>query len=76
MLRVDEKMGATAEDDELLLVFWRLAGGAVEALLLEEDIFTYRFEGADDSGNPRFNLGFPDETFNMFVGCKNLSNTH
>ena len=36
----------------------------------------YRFEGADDSGNPRFNLGFPDETFNMFVGCKNLSNTH
>ena len=42
MLRVDEKMGATAmdEEDELLLVFWRLAGGAVEALLLEEDIFT------------------------------------
>ena len=36
----------------------------------------YRFEGADDSVNPRFNLGFPDETFNMFVGCKNLSNTH
>ena len=39
MHRVDEKMGATAEDDELLLVFWRLAGGAVEALLFEEDIF-------------------------------------
>ena len=53
MHRVDEKMGATAEDDELLLVFWRLAGGAVEALLLEEDIFTYRFEGADDSGKTR-----------------------
>ena len=33
MLRVDEKMGATAEDDELMLVFWRLAGGAVEELL-------------------------------------------
>jgi len=32
--------------------------------------------GPDDSGNPRFYLGFPDETFNMFVGCKNLSNTH
>ena len=40
MFLVDEKMAATAEDDELLLVFWRLAGGAVEALLLEEDIFT------------------------------------
>ena len=38
---IDEKMGRSAvdEDDELLLVFWRLAGGAVEALLLEEDIF-------------------------------------
>ena len=42
MLRVVEKMGAAAVDveDELLLVFWRLAGGVVEALLLEEDIFT------------------------------------
>ena len=40
MLLVDENMDATAEDDELLLVFWRLAGGAVEELLLEEDIFT------------------------------------
>ena len=42
MLRVDEKMGAAAvdEEDELLRVFWRLAGGAVEELLLEEDIFT------------------------------------
>ena len=29
MLLVDEKMGATAEDDELLLVFCRLAGVAV-----------------------------------------------
>ena len=38
MHRVDEKMAATAVDDELLLVFWRLAGGAVEELLLE-DIF-------------------------------------
>jgi hypothetical protein len=27
--------------------------------------------GADDSGNPRYILGFPDKTFNMFVGCKN-----
>ena len=36
MLRVDEKMGAAAvdEEDELLLVFWRLAGGAVAALLV------------------------------------------
>ena len=42
MHMVDEKMGAAAEDDELLLVFWRLAGGAVEALLLEEDIFRKR----------------------------------
>ena len=42
MLRVEEKMGATAvdEDDKLLLVFWRLGAGAVEELLLEEDIFT------------------------------------
>ena len=42
MLRVEENMGAAAvdEEDELLLVFWRLAGGAVEALLLEEDILT------------------------------------
>jgi hypothetical protein len=32
MFLVVEKMGATAEDDELLLVFWRLAGGAVAAL--------------------------------------------
>ena len=42
MHRVVEKMGAAAvdEEDELLLVFWRLAGGAVEELLLEEDIFT------------------------------------
>ena len=46
MHRVDEKMAATAEDDELLLVFWRLAGGAVEALLLEEDIFTKTRGGA------------------------------
>jgi hypothetical protein len=29
MFLVVEKIGATAEDDELLLVFWRLAGGAV-----------------------------------------------
>ena len=31
MLRVDENMGAAAvdEEDELLLVFWRLVGGAL-----------------------------------------------
>ena len=29
MFLVVEKMGATAEDDELLLVFCRLVGGAV-----------------------------------------------
>ena len=29
MHRVDENMAATTEDDELLLVFWRLAGGAL-----------------------------------------------
>jgi hypothetical protein len=36
MLLVEEKMGATAvdEDEALLLVFWRLAGGAVAALLV------------------------------------------
>ena len=37
MFRVDEKMGAAAVDEEdelLLLVFWRLAGGAVGALLV------------------------------------------
>ena len=31
---VDENMDTTAEEDELLLVFWRLAGGAVAALLV------------------------------------------
>jgi hypothetical protein len=33
---VEEKMGAAAvdEDDELLLVFWRLTGGEVAALLV------------------------------------------
>ena len=36
MFLVEEKMGATAvdEDDELLLVFWRLGGGDVDALLV------------------------------------------
>ena len=36
MFRVDEKMGAAAvdEDDEMALVFWRLGGGAVAALLV------------------------------------------
>ena len=46
MQLVDENMDTTAEEDELLLVFWRLAGGAVEALLLEEDIFTKTRGGA------------------------------
>jgi hypothetical protein len=41
MFLVVEKMGATAEDDELLLVFWRLVGGAVgePPVLFAEDIF-------------------------------------
>jgi hypothetical protein len=36
MFLVEEKIGAAAvdEDDELLLVFWRLVGGAVAALLV------------------------------------------
>ena len=36
MLRVEEKMGAAAgdEEDELLLVFCRLAGGEVAAVLV------------------------------------------
>jgi len=36
MFLVVEKMGAAAvdEEDELLLVFWRLAGGEVAALLV------------------------------------------
>ena len=42
MFLVVEKMGAAAvdEDDELLLVFWRLVGGAVgePPVLLAEDI--------------------------------------
>ena len=35
MFLVVEKMGAAEldEDDELVLVFWRLTGGAVDALL-------------------------------------------
>ena len=43
MFLVDEKMGAAAvdEEDELLLVFCRLVGGAVgePPVLFEEDIF-------------------------------------
>jgi hypothetical protein len=41
MLLVVEKMGATAENDELLLVFCRLVGGAVgePPVLFAEDIF-------------------------------------
>jgi hypothetical protein len=40
MFLVVEKMGAAVEDDELLLVFWRLAGGAVgePPVLFAEDI--------------------------------------
>ena len=40
MFLVDEKMGAAAEDDELLLVFCRLVGGAVgePPVLFAEDI--------------------------------------
>jgi hypothetical protein len=40
MFLVVEKMGATAEEDELLLVFWRLVGGAVgePPVLFAEDI--------------------------------------
>jgi hypothetical protein len=38
MLLVVEKMGATAEDDELLLVFWRLAGTSGESPVLFADI--------------------------------------
>ena len=36
MFLVEEKMGAAAvdEDDEVALVFWRLVGGAVAALLV------------------------------------------
>ena len=36
MFLVEEKMGAAAvdEDDELLLVFWRLGAGAVAPLLV------------------------------------------
>ena len=36
MQMVDEKIGAAAvdEEDDLLLVFWRLAGSAVEELLV------------------------------------------
>jgi hypothetical protein len=36
MFLVDEKMGAAAvdEDDELLLVFWRLGGGEVAPRLV------------------------------------------
>jgi len=40
MLLVDEKIGATVEDDELLLVLCRLVGGAVGGppILFVEDI--------------------------------------
>ena len=40
MFLVVEKIGATAEDDELLLVFCRLEGGALgEPFVLFADIF-------------------------------------
>ena len=44
MLLVVEKTGATAENDELLLVFCRLVGGAVgePPVLFEEDILQRR----------------------------------
>ena len=43
MLLVVERMGATLEDDELLLVFWRLVGGVGEpAVLFVEDILQRR----------------------------------
>jgi len=45
MFLVVEKMGATAVDDELLLVFCRLVGGAVgepAPVLFEEDILQRR----------------------------------
>ena len=44
MFLVDEKMGATAVDDELLLVFCRLADGAVgePPVLFAEDILQTR----------------------------------
>jgi hypothetical protein len=46
MFLVVEKMGATAEDDELLLVFWRFVGGAVgePAVFFAEDILTAKFQ--------------------------------
>ena len=52
MFLVVEKMGAAAEDDELLLVFWRLAGGAMgePPVLFEEDIFQKRGEQNFASG--------------------------
>jgi hypothetical protein len=44
MFLVEEKMGAAAvdEDEEVLLVFWRLDGGAVgePPVLFAEDIVT------------------------------------
>ena len=44
MFLVVEKMGATTEDDELLLVFWRLGAGArlvpvAVSVFLLDDIF-------------------------------------
>ena len=69
MFLVVEKMGAAAvdEEDEVSLVFWRLGGGAVAALLvpvvvsvsLLVDIFRKRGFGRG--------FGFQDSTFDGFV---------
>jgi hypothetical protein len=61
MFLVVEKMGATAEDDELLLVFCRLVGGAVgePPVLFAEDILQneaskiFARSGLKSDGKPR-----------------------
>ena len=68
---VDENMDTTAEEDELMLVFWRLAGGAVEALLLEEDIFTKTRGGKICQKWPQKVTGCPEMALHKGNGRKN-----
>ena len=74
MLLVVEKMGATAEDDELLLVFWRLVGGAVgePPVLFAEDILQIERRAKNICRKwPQKGTGSPEMAFGRRNGRKN-----
>ena len=69
MFLVEEKMGAAAVDDELLLVFWRLAGGEVAPLLVPvvSDPFLFDIFLKEGVWSWFWNSGLVDE---CVVKCK------